>query len=151
MTADGLPPLMPGGESTSAQLRRAERERDDLVAFLRGTQEMAKDRNQGQEPDALHVAYERELARLRAENDGLRGQLAAVLKDREAMQAERDELAAHAKALTKELADANAAREQAVRPYAVQVLQLSADLTEALDELEQLHAATASNDKEKST
>jgi hypothetical protein len=37
--------------------------------------EMAKERNQGREPDELHLAYELELARLRTEVDQLRHRL----------------------------------------------------------------------------
>jgi hypothetical protein len=38
--------------------------------------ERAKERNLGQEPDELHLVYEAELARLRAENDRLRAEAA---------------------------------------------------------------------------
>jgi hypothetical protein len=40
--------------------------------------EAARERNQGKEPDELHLAYERELWRLRAENDQLRADQAEV-------------------------------------------------------------------------
>lgn len=37
--------------------------------------ERAKDRNEGREPDELHLAYETEMTRLRAENDLQRAKL----------------------------------------------------------------------------
>lgn len=133
------PPLMPGGESASARLRRVEQERDQWLAAARSWSDRYAEACR-----AGHVLQaELGAARIAARrSDDLARSLHAELEQERARRA--DLATAHRHACT--MLAAAAQERDAAR---VKAAQLYADLAEALDELEQAQAAT--NDKEKNT
>lgn len=100
---------LPGGESTSAQLRRVTAERDELAQRLAELTDTFR-------------SFDRSAFAIMKQRDTARAELAAVLNDREAVLAERNEARTAAEALRLQL-DLARAEATSARYELAQVLE----------------------------